>query len=529
MKTRISFIAMVLSLLVIAAGCSTKNSPSGGGGGGGSSSGGSSSDDYFTMPSYVQVETSGGSTTFTMKAKSAWEATADKKWIEINPEEGDRGETDVTITVTAGEQEKGTVTFTVLGAKQKKKTIKVYRGPIPEGEDPEEGSEGGEGGEGEGGESGGSNIGNGIRFRYAEVPFFNEGGSFRGKLISNSKWTVSSDKDWCTVSQDSNEGTSYISISVQDAYGLPEDKATLTFKNENGGTISVRVLRRGVHKYDDTGEINMSNMSKPTKVDGMLPGLFDIGNNQLIAFSKGNLQYHPGKLIWRFAHHQYDYWPPGTFKDHDWDEPEDFIDGFAWGTSGWSGGVKSYGPVMGGEASDYWIQGDYTLDMTGDYANADWGVYNNISNGGNQAGLWRTLEYEEMQYLAYHRPGAFKLTGTATVNDVQGVILLPNNWQMPAGLGTFIPVGFFGGDYSDNVYDKSDWEQMEEAGAVFLPIHGVSGNWAHATYWTASAELHAMQPGQRAYSFIVDHFGISTGASPAKRNDGIWVRLVRDR
>ena len=522
MKTRINLFAMMLSLLVIAAGCE-KSSGGSGGGGGGSSSGGSGSSAAVKCPKYVQLEEGGGTTTITINAKSSWTASADKSWAEIDPNEGESGESDVTIIIAAGEQDQAIITFKTKFGEAK---MKVYRGAIPEGEDPEkeEGDEGGEGGE----QGGGSNIGNGIRFRYAEVPFFNEGGSFRGKLISNSKWTVSSDKDWCTVSQDSQDGTSYIDISVKDAYGLPEEKATLTFKNEKGGSISVRVLRRGVYKYDDTGEIDMSNMTKPTHVDGMLSGLFDIGNNQLIAFSKGNLQYHPGSQIWRFAPHQYDYWPPGTFKT-EWTEPEDFIDGFAWGTSGWSDGVKSYGPVMGGEESDYWIQGDYTLDMTGEYANADWGVYNKISNGGNQAGLWRTLEYEEMQYLAYHRPGAFKLTGAATVNDVQGVILLPNNWQMPAGLGTFQPVGFFGGDYSDNVYDISEWDQMEAAGAVFLPIHGVTGNWPHAEYWTASVELHAIKPGQRAYKFNVDRYGISTGASPAHRNDnGVWVRLIRD-
>ena len=525
MKTKLMFFATFVGLMFFA-GCETPSQPYyPGGGGGGGEGGGSGTGTTVQAPKYVQIATSGGTSTIDIQSILPWTATANKSWISLDPETGGMGKTVVTITIIAGEQEQGEIDFRASNGNITK--MKVYRGEIPEGEDPEGG--GGEGGGGSGGE-GGSNIGDGIRFRYAEVPFFNEGGSFRGKLISNSKWTVSSDKDWCTVSQDSQDGTSYISISVKDAYGLPEETATLTFKNEKGGTISVRAIRRGVYKYDDTGEIDMSNMNKPTHVDGMLPGLFDIGNNQLIAFSKGNLQYHPGKLIWRFAPHQYDHSPPGIYKDHDWTEPEDFIDGFAWGTSGWSGGVNSYGPVMGGEESDYWIQGDYTLDMTGEYANADWGVYNRISNGGDQAGLWRTLEYEEMQYLAYHRPGAFKLTGAATVNDVQGVILLPNNWQMPAGLGSFQPVGFLGGEYSDNVYDISDWEQMEAAGAVFLPIHGVTGNWAHAYYWTASVELHAIKPGLRAYSFIVDHDGVSTGATPDHRNDnGVWVRLIRDR
>ena len=37
--------------------------------------------------------------------------------------------------------------------------------------------------------------------------------------------------------------------------------------------------------------------------------------------------------------------------------------------------------------------------MTGDYAKADWGVYNAISNGGNTPNKWRTLTVSEWQYL----------------------------------------------------------------------------------------------------------------------------------
>ena len=48
--------------------------------------------------------------------------------------------------------------------------------------------------------------------------------------------------------------------------------------------------------------------------------------------------------------------------------------------------------------SDY---GDGSGDIAG--TNYDWGVNNAISNGGNEAGLWRTLTIEEWKYLMESR------------------------------------------------------------------------------------------------------------------------------
>lgn len=86
-----------------------------------------------------------------------------------------------------------------------------------------------------------------------------------------------------------------------------------------------------------------------------------------------------------------------------------WVDMFCWGTSGWNGGcVKSYQPysVGGGDDSEFLLPNGncaflYNTQFC-EYANADWGVYNKVSNGENEAGLWRTLMGGERSYLYIH-------------------------------------------------------------------------------------------------------------------------------
>ena len=66
--------------------------------------------------------------------------------------------------------------------------------------------------------------------------------------------------------------------------------------------------------------------------------------------------------------------------------------------------------------SDY---GDGSNDIAG--TNYDWGVYNKISNGGNQAGMWRTLTSSEWNHLISGRAQANRLMGQGKVNNVNGI------------------------------------------------------------------------------------------------------------
>ena len=159
-----------------------------------------------------------------------------------------------------------------------------------------------------------------------------------------------------------------------------------------------------------------------------------------------------------------------------------WIDLFGWGTSGYNG----KNPYM--TSTDNTDYGDGYNDIAG--TNYDWGVYNAIFNGGNQAGQWRTLTYSEWNYVISNRTDARYLRGTANVNGVNGLILLPDNWTLPTGV-TFTHGGEHG--WSQNTYFASDWSKMEANGAVFLPAAGsrygtyVYDVASYGRYWSSSA------------------------------------------
>ena len=146
-----------------------------------------------------------------------------------------------------------------------------------------------------------------------------------------------------------------------------------------------------------------------------------------------------------------------------------WIDLFGRGTSGWNSGATAYQPYSTSTTeSDYYPGGSYSNDLTGDYARADWGVYNAISNGGNAADQWRTLTGDEWNYLFNTRDNASSKYGSATVSGVHGVVVLPDSWTLPSGQSFTSGMGA----WTNNTYTAEQWSQMEESGAVFLPAVG---------------------------------------------------------
>jgi hypothetical protein len=169
--------------------------------------------------------------------------------------------------------------------------------------------------------------------------------------------------------------------------------------------------------------------------------------------------------------------------------------------------------------------------LTGDYANADWGVYNAISNGGNATGMWRTLTKDEWGYLLNER-NASTVSGTenaryawATVNGTAGLIVFPDSFTLPAGVvidAESINV------YStiNNVYSIEDWAQLESAGAIFLPAAGartgtqVSGTGEECFYWSSTYTSAYNGYGMNNYDGI--------RVTSISRYYGCTVRLVKD-
>ena len=207
------------------------------------------------------------------------------------------------------------------------------------------------------------------------------------------------------------------------------------------------------------------NDNLSTTQQGGLSGLFSVAPDKQVYFSQGNLQYMGATQTWRFAENQYD--TIGIFNNNISSSYNGWIDLFGWGTSGWNSGAKEYQPYSTSTTNaDYYPGNAYSNDLTGSYEDADWGIYNAIYNGGNKAGLWRTLTQDEWLYLYSERANADTKHAYATINGIGGYILLPDNWILPSGL-TFDASGA-----NANQYTKEQWKLMEQNGAVFLPAAG---------------------------------------------------------
>ena len=195
---------------------------------------------------------------------------------------------------------------------------------------------------------------------------------------------------------------------------------------------------------------------------GAVNGKFSISNGNQIAFSKGNLQYQASTGTWRFAANQYD--AIGDDNSNISPTYTGWIDLFGWGTGS--------NPTITSTNND-----DYTIFV-------DWGD-NAISNGGNEANLWRTLTNNEWKYLFQTRTDAASKYGIATVADVHGLIILPDDYA-----GTAISTG--SGSWDKNTISAEDWAAYEAKGAVFLPTTGyrygttVNGVDARANYWSST-------------------------------------------
>ena len=253
--------------------------------------------------------------------------------------------------------------------------------------------------------------------------------------------------------------------------------------------------------------------------DGSSFKTFSVSDTKKVHFSRGNLQYNAAQNKWRFAPRQYSMMCSdnnNAAADYD-----GWIDMFNWATSGWNSGATVYEPWgRSDEMSDFLDQ-----SLTGDYANADWGVYNRITNGGNKAGRWRTMTSDEWTYLLGSNAARSGKSALATIGGVyKGLVLLPDEWTTPDGLSFSADIS----SYEANNYSFNDWQRMEAAGAVFLPAAGtfsmssVAATNKRGYYWSATALGGG---GANGVLFFENNLATSSNFGP---NSGPSVRLIRD-
>ncbi|MBQ3676081.1 MAG: hypothetical protein II926_01755, partial [Bacteroidales bacterium] len=288
------------------------------------------------------------------------------------------------------------------------------------------------------------------------------------------------------------------------------------------GNFSIKLtgLSKNVTYYARAYAINSkgtsygSVISFTTTIVGAIQSVFSVSATEQVCFSQGNLQYQASTKTWRFAEHQYDM--IGDANANISSTYSGWIDLFGWGTSGYNG-KNPYMTIK--KCTDY---GDGENDIAS--TNYDWGIYNAISNGGNKAGLWRTLTYSEWRYLRFERTNANALCGTATVNGVKGCVFLPDNWTTPTGVTFKCATN----GYSVNTYTVSEWAKMEANGAVFLPAAGSRYGMrmievgSSGYYWSSTASRSDYASELRFYNDLV------VGYISSERYYGQSVRLVRN-
>lgn len=308
-----------------------------------------------------------------------------------------------------------------------------------------------------------------------------------------------------------------------------------------------------------------------------------------VTFSSGNLQYRASTGRWRFAERQWDYvggtasqirygtvYEGGVKSDNaliaqDYDG---WIDLFGWGTSGygsWPSG--SYGaatmPWSANYNTTYGPQSD-SYDLTGDYANGDWG----IANAG-VLGNCRTLSAAEWTHLLTGRQGwlymrakiwfgsekrKFTVTFATTdpdcprsetftieqtvVPDISGLVVFPDGFQRTDLIDESLVFRktSSGGDVIEgssgiNYNQVRNWLVLQAAGCVFLPAAayraetGVFYPGRTGDYWSSSSAPNMSEPCAKMLHFSdygrpgVEDFHTEY---PALRYFGYSVRLVKD-
>ncbi len=311
-----------------------------------------------------------------------------------------------------------------------------------------------------------------------------EGGEYTLEIKSNIKWQVKSNVSW---------------LKYNPGVGTNNGKVTVNVENSNVAVPTTAIIT--ISEYGGSSAQNVEVKVTRAAVEGS--NLFSVSEALQVVFSPGNLQYQASTKTWRFAEHQYDMIREGNKNISD--TYDGWIDLFGWGTG--------KNPTLSSTSEEDY--GTFT----------DWGI-NKIANDVNSDNNWRTLNYAEWNYLYEGRGNADKLYSQATVNGVCGCVFLPDKWVMPEGL-SFTPVAK---NWTTNTYSVSDWEKMEQNGAIFLPSAGnrvgteinVNLGADIGVYWSSS-EVAANK--MRAWNFCIYKSFVAEGNS--LKSTGNSVRLVR--
>ena len=301
--------------------------------------------------------------------------------------------------------------------------------------------------------------------------------------VTDGQWNTAEDKthEWGY----SNLGAAYEEVSEgTDGEGNPNGNIKFTTEEAKNITVIFDLANKLI-TFEGLTE-KAPTLVNPTVVAN---SYFSVDEGKFVQFSTGNLQYEVGTNTWSFASEQYEViggeaYTGSNNTNYGMNVPgyTGKLDLFAWSCDG------KFGVNPSNADADY----------TGEFA--DWG------NLVNEEG-WYTLTKDEMNYLLNRKKDGKKLWALATVCGMNGLILLPDNWNT----STTLEYGYVPADwnYTKNQLDDAAWADLEAAGAVFLPEGGtrVGGYGNKIGFDGKTEEIDATKLDANRDYFHVDNVG----------------------
>lgn len=282
---------------------------------------------------------------------------------------------------------------------------------------------------------------------------------------------------------------------------------------EKGKTLTISVVTLPVKLSHLTATFTVAirghrvteyTVSKPGGNNVLLPGVFTVGDKK-VRFSKGNLQavLENGVITkWQFAEHQWEtacdissltnetgiidlFRPSTTAPLNRWGTPIGFAEAIdpSWEQTDHmfqsEPAVQFFNDHYIGTVIPQWMNPDFVSEYGG-----GWEIFGGpYTSGSDNSSFYDCLmtfintEYAQHGFFTnYYEPHCTP----ASIGSVNGVTLLPEDFVTPEGVSVEWPdtiVYYSGGSgvYSfepncTNTYTQAQWEQMEAAGAVFLPV-----------------------------------------------------------
>jgi len=342
----------------------------------------------------------------------------------------------------------------------------------------------------------------------------------RGEVIDNGNDIVT-ERGICWGLEHDPDTSATFAHCVASTAGMGSYSVDITGLTE-GQTYYVRAYAVNCKGIGYSEEVSFIPKDRP----GSLDGLFSVSAGKQVYFSQGNLQYQASSGEWRFAEHQYDI--VGDANSNISSNYNGWIDLFGWGTSGWNSGAVCYQPWSTNHLWRNYLPGNsYTNNLTGNYVNADWGVYNAISNGGDKAGLWRTLTKSEWVYVFNTRNTSSSIRYVkACVNNRNGVILLPDDWN--SSYYSLSNTDMASANFSSNIIAASQWAILEQHGAVFLPAAGFRSDTSVISAGSGGYYNSTTSMGDSVVGCVFFDSKNLTAENVSLRGYGHSVRLVRN-